>query len=89
MVGIDDGGPSIHLIEPSGAKFKVKAIAVGNNKSKAMGLLKEAYNEDASLDELREILEKTMDEIEDEENPRELLMIDAKTKKVKKMLIEK
>ncbi|MHA1144413.1 MAG: archaeal proteasome endopeptidase complex subunit alpha [Candidatus Helarchaeota archaeon] len=88
FAGIDSSGPSIHLIEPSGAKFKVKAIAVGNDENKAMSLLKEAYHEDATLDELKEMLMNILNEIDDENAPRELLTMDAKKKEVYKKLIE-
>ncbi|MHC1592251.1 MAG: archaeal proteasome endopeptidase complex subunit alpha [Candidatus Helarchaeales archaeon] len=78
FAGLDQTGPSIHLIEPSGASFKVKAIAIGNGEGTAMNLLKEKFNKNMDLEELKQMLESVMEEIDEEKSPWELLMIDAK-----------
>lgn len=86
FVGLDNAGPSIHLLEPSGAKFKAKAIAIGNHETKAMSLLKERFKEDLSLEELEKVLKEVFDEVEEEKTPREILIIDAAKKTIEKKM---
>lgn len=82
LAGFDGTGTSIHLIEPSGAKFKVKAIAIGNKESDAQDLLKNSYDPNVSLSELREMLEDVYDKVVGKTTPAELLIIDQEKKEV-------
>ncbi|NHI94018.1 MAG: proteasome subunit alpha [Candidatus Lokiarchaeota archaeon] len=56
LAGYDRNGTEVHLIEPSGAKFECKAIAIGNNDSDVMKELEEKYKDDMSLEELEKMI---------------------------------
>ncbi|NVM02019.1 MAG: proteasome subunit alpha [Candidatus Helarchaeota archaeon] len=84
FAGFDHNGPSLHLIEPSGAKFTVNAIAVGRKEDDAVDLLKTQYNPKATLSEMKEMLLNIYEQVIGEKKPAELLLIDQEKKEIKK-----
>lgn len=81
LAGYDRNGTEIHLIEPSGAKFECKAIAIGNHDSEAMKDLEENYKDDMTLDELEALIIKVAKNYI-EEDKIEFLKIVRESKKI-------
>ena len=84
FAGFDHDGPSLHLIEPSGAKFTVNAIAIGRKEDDATDLLKEKYNPDASLAEMKEMLLDIYEKVLEGKEPAEILLINQEKREIKK-----
>ncbi len=84
FAGFDHEGPSLHLIEPSGAKFTVNAIALGKKEDDATDLLKESYNPDASLTEMKEMLLDIYEKVLGGKEPAEILLINQEKREIKK-----
>lgn len=87
FAGFDHTGPSIHLIEPSGAKFAVNAIAIGKGEEDALELLKQDYNEKASLAEMEEMLKNIFEKVIGKDSGAEVLVIDQEKREVRKYQI--
>merc|ERR1719327_2491507 len=51
MAGIDDNGPQLFQVDPSGAYFGWKASAIGKNHVNAMTFLEKRYSEDIELED--------------------------------------
>ena len=81
VAGYDKNGTEVHLIEPSGAKFECKAIAIGNNDSEAMKDLEAGYRDDMSLEELETLILKIAKDYIDDDKV-EYLKMERETKKV-------
>lgn len=70
MAGVDQDGPHLFQVDPSGAYFEWKASAIGRNMDNAKTFLEKRYNEDMELDDaihtalltLKEGFEGEMDE---------------------------
>ncbi|MHA1376946.1 MAG: archaeal proteasome endopeptidase complex subunit alpha [Candidatus Helarchaeota archaeon] len=87
FAGFDSTGPSIHLIEPSGAKFAVNAIAIGKGEEDALELLKKEYNPNASISEMETMLKNIFEKVIGKDNGAEVLIINQEKKEVKKFQI--
>ncbi|MHA1786300.1 MAG: archaeal proteasome endopeptidase complex subunit alpha [Candidatus Helarchaeota archaeon] len=83
LAGRDRNGTEVHLIEPSGAKFECKAIAIGNNDSEAMKQLEDGYEENMTLDELENLILKIAKNLIDS-GKIEFLKFDMKTNNFEK-----
>ena len=81
VAGYDRNGTEVHLIEPSGAKFECKAIAIGNNDSEAMKALEDGYRDDMTLQELETLILKIAKDYIDDDKV-EYLKMERETKKV-------
>jgi 20S proteasome subunit alpha 2 len=51
MAGVDDGGPQLYQIDPSGSYFAWKASAIGKNMANAKAFLEKRYAEDMGLED--------------------------------------
>ena len=49
VAGMDEKGPQIFQTEPSGALAQYKAVAIGRNREKALGLLEKEFKENMSI----------------------------------------
>ncbi len=69
VAGVDDDGPQLYQVDPSGAYFGWRASAIGKNYSNAKTFLEKRYSEDMELEDaihtslltLREGFEGEMD----------------------------
>lgn len=84
LVGYDHNGPSMHLIEPSGAAFKTNAIAIGRKEDDALEILKKEYNATKSLDELEVLLKSIFEQVLGKDTSAEILVINKEKKQVRK-----
>ena len=50
VAGVDEKGPSMFQTEPSGALAQYKAVAIGRNKDKVMGVFEKEYKDGITLD---------------------------------------
>ena len=70
IAGVDDNGPQLYQVDPSGAFFGWKASAIGKNFANAKTFLEKRYNEDLEVEDaihtailtLKEGFEGQMDE---------------------------
>ena len=88
FAGFDQSGPSLHLIEPSGAKFTVNAIAIGKGEDDALELLKKEYNPKATLAELETMLKGIFEKVLGKDNGAEILVINKENKEVRKYQVD-
>ncbi len=51
IAGVDDDGPQLYQVDPSGAYFGWRASAVGKNFSNAKTFLEKRYSEDMELED--------------------------------------
>jgi 20S proteasome subunit alpha 2 len=51
MAGVDDHGPQLYQVDPSGAYFAWKASAIGKNMQNAKSFLEKRYAEDMELED--------------------------------------
>jgi 20S proteasome subunit alpha 2 len=51
IAGVDDNGPQLYQVDPSGAFFGWKASAVGKNFANAKTFLEKRYNEDIEVED--------------------------------------
>ena len=51
MAGVDDHGPQLYHVDPSGAYFAWKASAIGKNMQNAKSFLEKRYAEDMELED--------------------------------------
>ncbi len=63
-----DGTPQVMTTSPSGRYSSYKATALGQNEERAREILKESYNENASLDDLMKLGIKVQKETSEEKN---------------------
>lgn len=66
VAGIDDNGPQLFYVDPSGTKTRFKAKAIGSGQESAQNALKDDYSDDMTLEEAKakamEILSQVMSE---------------------------
>ena len=72
VAGVDEHGPQLYCIDPSGTVTKFLAKAIGAGSEGAQNTLKEQYNKSMSLEEARtlalEVLKQVMEETITENN---------------------
>ncbi len=61
--GIDSGGPSLHLTDPSGALWSYFAFAIGSQATEARSYLEEHYKKDMSDEDLKLLPLKALKEL--------------------------
>jgi len=68
FIAVDpDGVPQVMTTSPSGRYSSFKATALGQNEDKAKDILKESYNENASLDDMMKLGIKVQKETSEDE----------------------
>jgi len=87
LAGISNSEPKLDVVEPSGAKFEVKAIAIGRNDDALMKHLEDNYREDMSLEETRTLAEETFAKVNTDQNNYELMVMNLQTHNIERMLI--
>jgi proteasome alpha subunit len=85
--GISNSEPQLNVVEPSGAKFEVKAIAIGRNDDALMKYLESHYKEDLSLEDAKAMAVKGFSEVNPDKNNYELMVMDLKTQKIDRTLV--
>jgi len=89
IIGVDpDGTPQLMTTSPSGRYSSWKATALGQNEERAKELLKESYNENASLDDLMKLGIKVQKETSEEEvtaDVVEVVYVDTKERIIKEV----
>jgi 20S proteasome subunit alpha 2 len=51
VAGVDDAGPQLYQVDPSGSYFAWKASAIGKNMANAKAFLEKRYSEDVGLED--------------------------------------
>lgn len=51
MAGVDENGPQLYQIDPSGSYFAWKASAIGKNATNARTFLEKRYSDDIELED--------------------------------------
>lgn len=84
IAGIDNDGPALYVIDPSGTIVQYLGVAVGAGGESAMSTLQDRYAKSMSLRESEdlgaEILKQVMEEKISKQNC-EIALLDMKTKK--------
>ena len=62
IAGVDDDGPRLYQVEPSGAYHAYKATALGKNSANAENFLEKRYEDDMELEDAIQIALLTMKE---------------------------
>lgn len=66
IAGVDEEGPRLFCVDPSGTSTKYKARAIGSGSEGAQSMLKDQYSEDMTLEQARtlalDILKQVMEE---------------------------
>lgn len=89
--GVNENGTSeIIILDTSGAITKTKASAVGANDSKVIELLKAAYKEDMTIEEMMKLTINTLRGVSEDLNPEdiEVGIIDSKTRNFRMASLE-
>ena len=93
FIGVDpDGKPQVMTTSPSGRYSSFKATALGQNEERAKEILKENYNNNASLDDMMKLGIKVQKETsEDDIDPDvvEIVYVDAKEREFKIVPLKK
>lgn len=87
LAGISDSEPKLDVVEPSGAKFEVKAIAIGRNDEALMKHLEDNYREDMSLEEARALAEEGFAKVNTDQSNYELMVMDLQTHNIDRTLV--
>ncbi len=62
VAGIDEKGPQLFQTEPSGALAEYKAIAIGRNKERAMGVFEKEYKDSLPFEKAMSLAYKALSE---------------------------
>ncbi|MBD3228737.1 MAG: archaeal proteasome endopeptidase complex subunit alpha [Candidatus Lokiarchaeota archaeon] len=89
IAGINNSKPEISVVEPSGAKYEAKAIAIGREDTEIMSYLESNYRPDMNLEESRKLAEEAFLKINKDHNDYEILTMDFKNQEVRKDMIKK
>ena len=54
IAGIDEKGPQLYYVDPSGTKTQFKAKAIGSGQESAQNALKDEYSDDMTLEQAKE-----------------------------------
>ncbi len=87
IAGINNEKPELTVIEPSGAKYNAKAIAIGNSENKLMDYLEKNYTEKMTLNECKEFAMKTLSSIKKDNIQCEMLIMELNNKNITKTSI--
>lgn len=87
VAGINDSKPVISVVEPGGAKYEAKAIAIGKNEGELIKYLEQHYKDDLTLDECKKLTETAFIETNADKNDYELVVMDLKNQKIERNLI--
>src|SRR5438046_9737861 len=60
IAGVDNGSPSLFVMDPIGSVLEDKFAAVGTGAEVAMGVLDSEYSEGLSIDEARSIIQRAL-----------------------------
>ncbi|MHA1268496.1 MAG: archaeal proteasome endopeptidase complex subunit alpha [Candidatus Helarchaeota archaeon] len=88
IAGINNSVPELSVVEPSGAKYEVKAIAIGRNETEIMNYLENNYKEDLSLDECKELAENAFANVNKDNNGYDLLIMNFNNHDIKRNTIK-
>ena len=88
IAGINNSKPVISVVEPGGAKYDARAIAIGRNESEIMKHLEKHYKKNITLTECKEMVEQAFIETTSEKNNYELVVMDLKNQKIERNLME-
>ncbi|MHA1265778.1 MAG: archaeal proteasome endopeptidase complex subunit alpha [Candidatus Helarchaeota archaeon] len=87
LAGINNSEPIISVVEPGGAKYDAKAIAIGKNESAIMDFLEQKYRDNMTLTEIKELTETAFKNTDSDKNNYELLIMDFKHQKIERRLM--
>jgi proteasome alpha subunit len=87
IAGISNSEPKLDVVEPSGAKFEVKAIAIGRNDEALMKHLEDNYREDMNLEETRALAEEAFTKVNTDQNNYELMVMNLQTHDIERTLV--
>ncbi len=88
IAGINNSLPVISIVEPGGAKYNAKAIAIGKNEVELMKYLEENYKDTLSLTECKELIETAFIKSNTDKNNYELVVMDIRNQKIERTLVE-
>lgn len=88
IVGINNSKPEISVVEPSGAKYEAKAIAIGREDTEIMNYLEANYNPEMSLEESKNLAEQAFLKINTDHNDYEILTMNFKNHDIQRKKIE-
>ncbi|GAH71927.1 unnamed protein product, partial [marine sediment metagenome] len=88
IAGINNSEPVISVVEPGGAKYDVRAIAIGKNEGDLMKFLEENYKPTISLTECKELVESAFIKSNADKNNYELVVMDLGNQKIERTLVE-
>ncbi|MBD3350172.1 MAG: archaeal proteasome endopeptidase complex subunit alpha [Candidatus Lokiarchaeota archaeon] len=89
FIAVDADGPQLMTTSPTGRYWNWKAHAIGINENQAKTILKENYDKDASLDDMKKLALKVLKKTSEDELDPELLQIAYVDAKDKQFIIEK
>lgn len=88
IAGINNSEPVISVVEPGGAKYDAKAVAIGKSESDLMNYLEEHYHLNMSLEETQALTEAAFQQINPDKNGYELVVMDLKHHRIERQLIQ-
>jgi len=88
IAGINDTEPALNVVEPSGAKYSAKAIAIGQNDTEIMNYLEKEYKEQLNLNEALSLAKEAVDKINGKNNDYEVLIMNKNKMEIKKFTIK-
>ena len=88
IAGINNSQPIISVVEPGGAKYDVRAIAIGKNESELMKDLEANYKDTLTLTECKELVENVFLKSNADKNNYELVVMDLRNQKIERTLVE-
>ena len=66
IAGVDETGPKLYQMDPSGTYLEWQARAIGSGGDTAMSTLKESYHQNMTLDEAEKLVLKTLKQVMEE-----------------------
>lgn len=66
--GVDTNGPQLQYIDPGGGVVNCKAKAIGEGDSKAIELIKDKYNDELTIKEMKELIKEVIKKVAGEED---------------------
>lgn len=88
IAGINNSKPVISVVEPGGAKYEAKAIAIGKNEGELMKYIEEQFKENMTLTECKKLAESAFIETNTDKNDYELVTMDLKNQKIERNLMK-
>lgn len=87
IAGINNSAPIISVVEPGGAKYDAKAIAIGRSEGDIMKHLEKNYKDNLTLAECKQLVETAFMETNADKNNYEVVVMDVKNQKIERNLI--